>query len=134
MQNFIIKYFSVLIPFLLIDGVWLGFVAKNVYQKYLSDLMTKTPNILAAVLFYILYPIGVVVFVLNTNTKDTNLIRIFSYGLLFGLLCYSTYDLTNLATLKNWPVIVTVIDIIWGSLLTGVVGVIAFTIASKLIK
>ncbi len=126
MKEKIIAYFSVFVPMLIIDGIWLVVVAKNFYAKYISFLMAKSPNLIAAALFYILYPLGIAVFIILPSLKgDVSFFKIFLLGSLFGLIAYSTYDLTNLATIKNWPLVVTVVDIIWGTTYTGVVSIIA---------
>ena len=125
MKQFIIAYFTSLISILIIDGIWLFFVAKNFYAKYLGSLMAKSPNLLAAGIFYLLYPLGLIVLVILPAIKgNTSFFKIFLLGALFGLIAYATYDLTNLATIKDWPVIVSVVDILWGTLYTGVISII----------
>lgn len=126
MKEKIIAYFSTLIPILIIDGIWLVSVAKNFYSKYIGSLMTKSPNLIAAGIFYILYAFGLVVIVVLPSVKgETSFLKIFLLGALFGLVAYSTYDLTNLATIKNWPLVITLVDILWGTLYTGVISIIA---------
>lgn len=126
MKEAIIAYFSSLLPMLLIDGIWLAVVAKNFYTKYVGSLMSKSPNLVAAGLFYILYAFGLLFLVLLPAIKgETNFLKVFLLGALLGLVAYGTYDLTNLATIKNWPLMITVVDLIWGTLYTGVVSVIA---------
>jgi len=126
MNTYLISFFSVLVPLLAIDFVWLTLTMKSFYSKQIGHLTATNPVILAAVLFYILYSIGLVFLVVNPAIQGGfSFIKIFLYGALFGLVAYGTYDLTNQATLRDWPVLVTVVDLIWGSLLTGVVSVIA---------
>jgi uncharacterized membrane protein len=115
-------YFATLVAFFAIDLVWLVLVARTFYRKYLGFLMAPSPNWLAAILFYLLFVVGIVVFAvlpgLETNSLKTTLLR----GALFGLIAYATYDLTNLATVKDWPLIVTVVDMIWGTVVSVVVS------------
>jgi uncharacterized membrane protein len=126
MKEKIIAYFSTLIPILIIDGIWLAVVAKNFYTKYIGSLMAKSPNLLAAGLFYLLYALGLLVLIVLPAVKgETSFLKIFLFGALFGLVAYATYDLTNLATIKDWPLMVTLVDILWGTTYTGVVSLIA---------
>lgn len=125
MQTFILAFVSSLITFLAIDSIWLFTMAKSFYGKYIGHLMSESPNFLSAGIFYLIYIFGLVFFVVMPSINGNfSLGKIFLYGALFGFVAYATYDLTNQATLKNWPVLVTIIDLIWGSLLTGVVAVI----------
>ena len=129
MKEALIAYFSTLITILVIDGIWLAFVARNFYSKYIGSLMSKSPNLAAAALFYLLYALGLMVLVILPAVKgDTSFIKVFLFGALLGLVAYGTYDLTNLATIKDWPIVVTLVDILWGTLYTGVVSIIAFYI------
>jgi len=119
-------YFATFIAFLAIDMVWLGFVARTFYRKHLGFLMAASPNWVAALVFYLLFIAGILVFVvvpgLETDSLKTTLLR----AALFGLVAYATYDLTNLATLKNWPVLITVVDLAWGMVLSVAVSYVSF--------
>lgn len=121
-------YLLTFAAFLAIDGVWLGVVAKNLYRKYLGFLMTPNTVWLAALLFYLLYVVGVLVFAVVPGLQAGSLGRTALLGALLGLIAYATYDLTNLATVKGWPVIITVIDLVWGTVLTAAVAAIGFLI------
>ena len=133
MTYYLKLYFATLIAFLAIDMVWLGFVARTIYQKYLGFLLAPTTNWIAALLFYLLFILGILVFVvvpgLEKNSLKVTLLR----AALFGLITYATYDLTNLATVKNWPVLITVIDMAWGTVLSVVVSYISFLAGKRLI-
>ncbi len=122
-------YFVSLIVFLGIDGVWLTVVARKFYAEQLGYLMTKTPNLLAALIFYLIYILGVVVLVVAPALEKGNVMESVIKGALFGLVCYATYDLTNLATIKDWPILVTIIDLIWGTVLSATVAGVSFLIA-----
>jgi len=126
-------YFATLIAFLAIDMVWLGLVARTFYRNYLGFLLTPTTNWAAALLFYLLFILGILVFVvvpgLQANSLKATLLR----AALFGLVTYATYDLTNLATVKDWPVLITVIDMAWGTVLSVLVGYISFIVGKRLI-
>ena len=125
------QYFVALFTFLIIDGVWLTVVAKNFYAKHLGYLMAKTPNLAAAGIFYLIYILGMVVLVLQPALAKGSIWQAVLTGVLFGLCGYATYDLTNLATIKDWPILVTVVDLIWGTVLSGVVAGISYWVLTK---
>jgi uncharacterized membrane protein len=118
--------------FLVIDGFWLTLIAKNFYAKHLGYLMAKTPNLLAALLFYLIFIVGAVVLVLMPALEKNSLSQAILFGALFGLCSYATYDLTNLATIKDWPVLITIIDLIWGTVLSATVSGLSFYLARLL--
>jgi len=125
------QYLVSLGVFLLIDGVWLTVVAKNFYAKYLGYIMAKTPNLAAAGIFYLIYILGMVVLVLQPALAKGSLWSAILTGALFGLCGYATYDLTNLATLKDWPILVTIVDLIWGTFLSGAVAGLSYWLLTK---
>ncbi len=131
---FIKIYLITLLIFFIIDIIWLGLIAKNFYQKYLGFLMTNSINwIVAVIIFYLLFIVGVITFVIYPSLLNNfSLSKVILLGGFFGLVCYATYDLTNLATIKNWPIIITIIDIIWGTILTAIVSLVSFFIAKKI--
>lgn len=120
-----------MISFFAIDIVWLVFIAKNLYQKYLGYLLSPKPNWLAAILFYLVFIYGLVYFVVGPALEKGSVKHALVSGLLFGLITYATYDLTNLATIKDWPLFITVVDLIWGSVLCGSVSVLSYFIMTK---
>lgn len=109
-----------LVVFLVVDMVWLAGIAKKFYRKELGALMRARPNGLAAALFYLIYTAGLVYFVIQPTALDGTALRAFLRGAGFGFVAYCTYDLTNLAVIENWPLKITVIDILWGSVATGI--------------
>jgi uncharacterized membrane protein len=111
-------YVITLIAFLAIDMVWLVVVARGFYNKHLGFLIAPSPNWLAAILFYLLFVVGIVMFVILPGLEGGSLATTLLRAALFGLVTYATYDLTNLATIKDWPLIVTVVDLIWGTVLS----------------
>ncbi|MBP6979797.1 DUF2177 family protein [Candidatus Curtissbacteria bacterium] len=125
-MEYLIKYLAILIPLGLIDLVWLSFTSKSFYGKNIGHLMAEKADLVPAVIFYLLYSLGILVLVVNPSLENSSgLVKVFVLGALLGVVAYATYDLTNQATLKNWPLVVTVIDLVWGGLLTGAVGVFA---------
>jgi uncharacterized membrane protein len=115
--------------FFAIDLIWLGLVARGLYRRQLGDLMADSPNWPVAVLFYLLYIVGIVVFAIIPGWRDGSMVHALGMGALFGFLAYATYDLTNLATLRDWPATLAVVDITWGTVLTGITATIGYHIA-----
>jgi uncharacterized membrane protein len=132
MIEFIKTWVIALVAFTAIDMVWLGFVANNLYKKYLGFIMRPSPNWFVAIIFYLLYLTGVVFFVINPALSKQSWKYALFAGMFFGLVTYATYDLTNLATLKDWPPFITVIDLIWGATLGGLVSVVTYLIVSRI--
>ncbi|MGB4293007.1 MAG: DUF2177 family protein [Bacteroidales bacterium] len=128
-----IRLFLIALPvFFVIDMIWLVFVARNFYKEQIGFIMKPEINWVAAILFYLLFIVGLVVFVISPAVEKRTWIHALGYGALFGLVTYATYDLTNLATLKEWPLKVTIIDLIWGALLASIVSVVTYFIAIKI--
>ena len=128
-----IKLFLIALPvFFLIDIVWLVLVAKKFYQEQIGFLMKPDINWFAAIIFYFLFIAGLVVFVISPAVLKHSWVHALLFGALFGLITYATYDLTNLATLKDWPLLVTVVDLIWGTVLASSISVITYFIAGKI--
>ncbi len=124
-------YLLTLVVFFLVDIVWLGVISKNLYKKYLGHLMTPTVNWTAAILFYLLFIAGLAFFVINPALAKGSLLYAVLAGGFFGLVAYGTYDLTNLATLKDWPLLITVIDLVWGTFLNAATAGITYVVAGK---
>jgi uncharacterized membrane protein len=128
-----IKLYIIALPvFLALDMAWLGLVAKNFYAKRIGFLMKTDINWTAAILFYVLFTIGLVLFVIMPAVGKNSWVHALSFGALFGLIAYATYDLTNLAALIDWPLIATMVDLAWGAVLAGSVSMVTFFIASKI--
>lgn len=123
-KNYLITFFI----FLVIDFIWLGSVAKNLYQNQLGFLMKENVNVAAAVIFYLIFTAGIVFFVLNHALAISSWQYALFAGMFMGLIAYSTYDLTNLSTIKDWPLIVTLIDLVWGTLLGGLTSFLSYTV------
>lgn len=129
MKSIIINFILTFLVFLLVDMAWLGFIAKNLYQKYLGNFLTDNVNWTAAIIFYLLFVVGVSIFVIYPAVNKDSVWTAIILGALFGFFTYATYDLTNLATLKGWPLTIVFIDIAWGSVLTSIVSLSGFYIA-----
>lgn len=126
MVDFIVLYVVTLVVFFAVDIVWLGVIAKKLYRQEIGHLLKDDVNWVAALVFYLLFIAGLVIFVLQPAIDQSSLLHAIIYGGLFGLMTYATYDLTNLATLKNWPLKITLIDLAWGTSLGLLTSTIAY--------
>ena len=112
--------------FLSIDMIWLLVISKNLYAKYLGYLMTDQVRVGAAAIFYLIFVVGLLFFVITPAlSKDSWTYALFA-GMFFGIITYATYDLTNLAVVKDWPVAITIIDLIWGTFLSSTTATVSF--------
>jgi len=131
--NMFIKLYLIALPVLVaMDMLWLGIVAKNFYRQQIGFLMKPDVNWPAVIVFYLLFIAGLVLFVITPSMEKHSWVHALLFGALFGLIAYATYDLTNLATMKNWPLIVTIVDLIWGAVIAASVSVITYFIATKI--
>jgi uncharacterized membrane protein len=117
-MDFLFQVFLTLLVFTLVDLVWLVKVAPKLYRSQIGHLMADKVNYPGAILFYIIFIVGLVYFVIYPS--ESNVLQAWLNGSIFGLVTYATYDLTNLATLKAWPIKITIIDLAWGSFVTGI--------------
>jgi uncharacterized membrane protein len=127
-MHFFLHYLLVAGLFAVIDAIWLSVVANKFYKDQLGDLLLKKPKFGPAVLFYAISVFGIVIFAVNPALGAKSLSYAVGHGALLGLVTYATYDLTNLSTLKKWPVKITVVDMLWGTTVTTLVTVVAFHI------
>jgi uncharacterized membrane protein len=128
-----IKLFLIALPvFFIVDLIWLVLVAKKFYQDQIGFLMRPDIKWFAAIMFYLLFISGLVLFVISPALEKHSWVHALLYGALFGLITYATYDLTNLATLKDWPILVTIVDLIWGTVLAASISVVTYFIAGKI--
>ena len=132
MAYYLKLYVATFITFLAVDMIWLGLVARTFYRENLGFLLAPAPNWIAAVIFYLLFIVGILVFVVLPGLNEDSLRTVLLRAALFGLITYGTYDLTNLATVRDWPVLVTVVDMIWGTVLSVLVGLAGFVFAKWL--
>ena len=122
-------YLLMLTTFFVIDLLWLGVIAKTFYFKHLEPFFAQRINWPAAFIFYLIFVAGTFIFSVMPAVEKASVSKAVALGALFGFFTYATYDLTNLATLKNWPVIVVVVDMMWGTVLCAVVATAGFFFA-----
>jgi uncharacterized membrane protein len=125
-------FFTALPTFFVIDMIWLIAVAKKFYSRHLGYIMRPDTGWVPAIIFYLLFIVALVTFVITPALEKQSWIHALLYGAFFGLVTYATYDLTNLATLRDWPVIVTIVDLVWGMVVSAAVSVVTYLIAQRL--
>jgi uncharacterized membrane protein len=130
--QYLYLYLATIPVFFAIDIVWLGLVAKNFYSSQIGHLMGPV-NMPAALIFYLLFIVGIIIFAVSPALSTGSLAKALILGALFGFFTYATYDLTNLATLKDWPIIVTIVDLVWGSFLSASVSGVSYWIGKTFI-
>ena len=131
---FYLKLYALTIPvFFIIDMIWLGIIAKGFYRRNLKFILNPDVNWTAAVIFYLIYISGILFFAVRPAIEKNSLREAVVLGGLFGFFTYATYDLTNMATIKEWPLKVVVVDILWGTCLCIFVASLSFLIAKRLV-
>ncbi len=128
-----LKLYIIALPiFFLVDMTWLGLIAKHFYRQHIGHLLKPDVNWIAAVTFYLLFLAGLVFFVIEPAMQKQSWSDALFRGAFFGLVTYATYDLTNLAVAKDWPLLVTVVDMAWGTALGAAVATLTYFIAQKI--
>jgi uncharacterized membrane protein len=121
-----LAYVTILVPFCLLDGIWLTVMGKLLYRPTLGSILLPSVNLPPAVAFYLIYPIGILIFATLPALKASSVSPAIIYGALFGALAYATYDLTNYATLRNWTLLISVLDIAWGAFASAAAASVAY--------
>lgn len=127
-----VAYLSTAAVFFGLDLLWLGKVATSFYRDQLGGLMLERPNLAVAGVFYLLYVGGIVYFAVQPHLTSGTMLNAFVSGAILGLIAYGTYDITNMATLKNWPVMMSVVDMAWGTVLTGTAAAVGLWLTQKM--
>lgn len=131
-MKYVIAYGGTAAVLAVLDAVWLTFAGRLLYRPAIGSLMMESGFRLApAIVFYVLYVLGVVIFAVSPALKSGQWTTAVLMGGLFGFFCYATYDLTNMATLKVWPLRVTLIDLAWGVFLTATAATVGFLAAKR---
>ncbi|MBS0532814.1 MAG: DUF2177 family protein [Proteobacteria bacterium] len=129
MAFYVVIYVFVLAVFVILDGIWLSQMGQVLYRPVLGDILADNVRIVPAVIFYLLYPVGLELFAVVPALRASSLQHAALYAALFGLFAYATYDLTNYATLRNWSAAITVIDLIWGAFASGFAAAAAYLLS-----
>ena len=128
--KFYLKLYACTVPvFFVIDILWLGVIAKGFYRKKLGFILSADVNSAAAAVFYFIYIAGIIFFAVRPAVLNASWGQAAALGALFGFFTYATYDLTNMATIKDWPFVIVVVDILWGVILCSVVASLSFGVA-----
>jgi uncharacterized membrane protein len=125
-MSYVVAYIGVLVVFGAIDATWLTIMGPVFYRPVLADILAPSLRIAPAIAFYLVYPIGVVMFAVLPALRSASVASVFLLALSFGAIAYATYDLTNYATLRNWTLQITALDIVYGALASGVAASLAF--------
>lgn len=133
MMTYVAGYFAALFAFVVIDMAWLAAMTSRLYRPTLGDILIADVNLSPAIMFYLIYPIGLVVFALNPALKSGSMTTAAAYGALFGFLTYATYDLTNYSTLRNWTMQLTIIDLLWGTMLSATAAAVSYLAVRRLV-
>ena len=132
--SFYLKLYALTVPvFFVVDLIWLGVVARGFYQKNLKSLLSPNVNWAAAIIFYLIFIAGILIFAVIPALNKDSWRHAVLWGALFGFFTYMTYELTNLALLKNWPLNIVIVDILWGVVLCTAVATASFCIAKWLL-
>jgi uncharacterized membrane protein len=132
-MSYLIAYVGVLVVFGVIDATWLSTMGPILYRPTLAEILAPNLRIAPAIVFYLMYPAGVIIFAVAPALRSGSLAGTFTYALLFGAFAYATYDLTNYATLRVWSLQITVLDIVYGAFASGVAAVAAILLV-RLVK
>lgn len=132
MLKYLAIYGSFLITFLVLDAIWLLGIAKNMYRSEMGALMAVEPRLWFGLAFYLLYALGVLIFVLSPAISKQSLTYALGFGALFGFFCYMTYDLTNVAVVQAFPIRLALIDIAWGTFVTAISAGAAYAISNRI--
>lgn len=132
-MNILIVSGSVLVPLVLLDLLWLGVITRGIYKEQIGHLLSGSVVWWPAVLFYLLFSVGLAVFVVLPSVEASSLMRALLLGALFGLIAYATYDLTNHATMKDWPLMVTLMDMAWGAFMAAIASGFAYWVVTTFV-
>lgn len=134
MTRFLVAYLATAVVFLVVDLLWLAVIARRFYLSQIGDLLLEKPNMAAAVAFYLVYVAGILVFAVAPAFKTGSVSTALFYGAFLGFIAYATYDLTNLATLKNWSAPMVAVDVVWGAVVTCISASAGYLVATALVK
>jgi len=129
-----VSYLVTLATFVALDMAWLGTMASRFYKPMLGDIAIAGVNLPPAIMFYAIYPIGLLIFAIEPALRASSWVNASIYGALFGFFTYATYDLSNQATLRNWTLSLTAVDVVWGTVLGALTSAVTFWVISRLIQ
>jgi len=127
-MTYLASYAAALVVFVISDMIWLGTMVSRFYRPILEEVLLPTVNLPVAIVFYLLYPLGLVIFAITPALKAGSTTTALLYGALFGFFTYATYDLSNFATLRNWTMQLTIVDIAWGTILGAITASVGYVL------
>jgi uncharacterized membrane protein len=130
-MNIFIKYISTIVPLIVLDGVWIMIIAKSFYAEKMGFLFSKSINMTPVLFFYPIYSLAILLLAILPAVKSNSWQEALWRGAILGIAAYGAYDLTNHATIKGWPLSMTLLDMFWGTLVTALVSLIAYSIITK---
>lgn len=128
------NYLITFVVYFGIEMVWLGLIAKNLYEKHIGHLLADKPNLVVSIIYFIIVVAGLIFFAISPALEKNSLTYAIFAGALFGFMTYATYTMTNLATLRDWPMMIAIIDIAWGTVLNGLTAGISFYVINFFIN
>jgi len=131
MMTYVASYAAALIVFVIADMIWLGTMVSRFYRPTLDDVLLPTVNLPPAIVFYLLYPVGLIIFAIVPALKAGSFTTALIHGALFGFFTYATYDLSNFATLRSWTLSLTIVDIAWGTVLGATAASVGYLLAGS---
>ena len=134
MKTIIVTCLFTSVIFLIIDLIWLSYMVKNFYRPNLGSLLTDKPVMWAAILYYLVYVLGLSIIILMPAINNDSIYQAFWNGIIFGVVAYGTYNFTNMATVKNWSANVVFVDVMWGGILTGTSSALGIYLTKKFIS
>jgi len=134
MKAIIISCISASLIFLIIDAIWLSITIKLFYKPNLGALLNDKPIIWPAILFYLIYPVGLTLIIIKPTLYNYDFLQAFWTGIIFGIVAYGTYNLTNMSTIKNWSTSVVFVDMFWGGLLSGITATTSLYVTRYILK
>ena len=125
-MHYLVLYAAILVPFVILDGLWLSTMANILYKPTLGDILLPSVKLAPAIVFYLVFPLGLMIFAAPPGFRAGSVVPALMYGAAFGAFAYATYDLTNLATIRNWTLQIAVLDIAWGAFVSAVAAAVGY--------
>ena len=131
MKTYVAAYLFTLVAFLVVDFIWLSTMASRLYRPAIGDLLAENFRLAPAVVFYLIYAAGLTFLAVRPAFQTGEWTTALLYGAVVGFMAYATYDLTNQATIRAWPAVITAVDLAWGTLASGLAATISYLVLSR---